>query len=67
MTVLFEPITSLYLICSKVPVLVVKNEDECLDSGVITLFRGIIVFCGTDNILWNIVHIQIKWEEYSIK
>ena len=26
--------------------------------GYITLFRSIIIFRGTDNIMWNIPHIQ---------
>ena len=30
----------------------------------ITLFRPTTVFCGTDNILWNISHIRPKYEEY---
>jgi hypothetical protein len=28
----------------------------------ITLFRFLIMFCGIDNILWNIPHIQIEWD-----
>ena len=28
---------------------------------VLTLFRYITMFCGTDNILWNIPHIHSKW------
>ena len=34
------------------------------DSDVITLFRIITMFYGTDNILWNIPHIQYECEEY---
>ena len=33
----------------------------------IILLRAMAVFCGTDNILWNIPHIQTECEEYSIK
>ena len=33
----------------------------------ITLFRAITVFCGIDNILWNISHILSKCEEYSTR
>ena len=31
----------------------------------ITLFRSVIVFYGTDNILRNIPHIQFEYEEHS--
>ena len=33
----------------------------------ITLLRPIAVLCGTDIILWNILHIQYEREEYFIK
>ena len=33
----------------------------------ITLFRAIIMFCQTDNIIWNIPHIQSGCGEYSAK
>jgi hypothetical protein len=31
----------------------------------ITLFKSITIFCGTDNILQNISHIETECEEYS--
>ena len=31
-----------------------------------TLFRSITVFCGTDMVLWNILHIQTKCGEHSV-
>ena len=31
----------------------------------ITLFISIIVFCGTDSIMQNILHIRIEYGEYS--
>jgi len=40
--------------------------EELLLDHFITLFRPIAVFCGTDNILLNILHIQLECEEYSI-
>jgi hypothetical protein len=30
----------------------------------ITLFKSIIILCGTDIILWNISHIQTECGEY---
>ena len=30
----------------------------------ITLIRAIVVFCGTDNIVRNVLHIHAKCEEY---
>ena len=33
----------------------------------IRLFRSIIVFCGTNNIWWNIPHIHYECEEYSTR
>ena len=33
----------------------------------ITLFRPIALFCGTENIMWNILHIQPQCGEYSAK
>ena len=33
----------------------------------ITLFRSITMLCGTDNILWNILHIQTECGESSAK
>jgi hypothetical protein len=34
-----------------------------LHPGLKTLFRAITMFCRTDSILWNILHIQIECEE----
>ena len=33
----------------------------------ITLFRSITMLCGTDNIIWNILHIQFECGEFSIE
>jgi hypothetical protein len=33
----------------------------------ITLFRAITVLCGTDSIMWNILHIHTECELYSAK
>ena len=40
----------------------IKNLRTCfMDvNHVITLFRSIIVLCETDNISWNILHIEIE-------
>jgi hypothetical protein len=34
---------------------------------IVTLFRSTIMFYGTDNILWNILHIQVKCGEYFVE
>ena len=44
-----------------------KGIHLVLIDGDITLFKAIIVFCGTDSIMWNIFHIQCDREEYSTK
>jgi hypothetical protein len=40
----------------------ISDQDEC-----ITLFRPIAVFCGTDNIMWNIPQMQAECEEYFVE
>ena len=36
----------------------------CMKKLYITLFRPISVFCGTDNIMWNISHIQAEYYQF---
>jgi hypothetical protein len=36
-------------------------------TGCITLFRSITVFCGIDNIQWNILYIHIECGEYFVE
>ena len=33
----------------------------------VTLFKSIRVLCGTDNIIWNIPHIQFECGEYYVE
>jgi hypothetical protein len=59
--------------------MVLKFKDQLLKMGgllykytqhaliIITLFRSIIVLCGTDNVLWNILRIRIECKKYYAK
>lgn len=47
-----------------VPVYVRKNKRKCVPKGCITSSRSIIVLCGTDNSLQNILDIQNECVEY---
>ena len=47
-----------------------KNIDFILKQMTyesITLFRAITMFCKTDIIMQNILHIQYEYEKYSTK
>ena len=37
-----------------------------MNQNFVTLFSPIVVFCGTYNILWNILHIHDECDEYEI-
>ena len=37
-----------------------------LCSCIVTLFKLVAVFCGTESVLWNILHILFEWEKYFV-
>ena len=55
----FHLIPNLYIRINVVALLF--SRKSMWMSITLTLFRSITMFCGTDNIMWNIPHIQPKW------
>ena len=45
----------------------IKKKHPKDDHTDITLCRSITMFYGTDNILWNILHIQPKWWSTTVQ
>jgi hypothetical protein len=56
--------SKLKLFCYRAFIYLFFNQHQW---GDITLFGPIAVFNGTNNILWNIPHIEIECEEYYAK